>query len=263
MEEIKLLILGIIQGLTEFLPISSSGHIELAKTIFNVSFFHDNGLMVTLILHSATALSTLWVFRRDIFLLLKNFFNKNVNDSHIFFLKILISILPASFVGFFFEKQIKILFNSNIFLTASMLIITGLILYLSDKLKFDKKKVGYQHAFLIGLVQAFAILPGISRSGSTIVIALFMGISKKESSKFSFLMVIPLIFGALLKNVLESEDTIRMDVSLPLIIGFISAFITGIIACKWMVQLVNKSKLKFFGVYCLILGGISILYEVT
>ena len=263
MEEIKLLILGIIQGLTEFLPISSSGHIELAKTIFNVNFFYNNGLMVTLVLHSATALSTLWVFRKDIFLLLKNFFNKNVSDSRIFLLKILISILPASFVGFFFEKQIKILFNSNIFLTASMLIITGLILYLSDKLKFDKKKVGYKHAFLIGLVQAFAILPGISRSGSTIVIALFLGISKKESSKFSFLMVIPLIFGALLKNVLEREDPIRMDFSLPLIIGFISAFITGIIACKWMVKLVNKSKLKFFGVYCLIVGGISILYGVT
>ena len=263
MEEIKLLILGIIQGLTEFLPISSSGHIELAKTIFNVNFFYNNGLMVTLVLHSATALSTLWVFRKDIFLLLKNFFNKNLNDSHVFLLKILISILPASFVGFFFEKQIKILFNSNIFLTASMLIITGLILYLSDKLKFDKKKVGYKHAFLIGLVQAFAILPGISRSGSTIVIALFLGISKKESSKFSFLMVIPLIFGALLKNVLEREDPIRMDFSLPLIIGFISAFITGIIACKWMVKLVNKSKLKFFGVYCLIVGGISILYGVT
>ena len=131
------------------------------------------------------------------------------------------------------------------------------------KLKFDKKKVGYKHAFLIGLAQAFAILPGISRSGSTIVMALFLGISKKESSKFSFLMVIPLIFGALLKNVFESEDPIRMDVNPPLIIGFTSAFITGIIACKWMVKLVNKSKLKFFGIYCLIAGGISLLYEVT
>lgn len=263
MEEIKLLILGVIQGLTEFLPISSSGHIELAKTMFNMDFFYDSGLVVTLVLHTATALSTLWVFRKDILLSFKNFFKKNVNDSHIFLLKILISIIPASLAGFFFEKQIKILFNSNIFLTGSMLIITGLILYLSDKLKFDKKKVGYKHAFLIGLVQAFAILPGISRSGSTIVMALFLGISKKESSKFSFLMVIPLIFGALLKNVFESEDPIRMDVNPPLIIGFISAFITGIIACKWMVKLVNKSKLKFFGIYCLIAGGISLLYEVT
>lgn len=263
MEEIKLLILGIIQGLTEFLPISSSGHIELAKNIFNISFFYDSGLMVTLVLHTATALSTLWVFRNDIFLLFKNFFKKSVNDSHIFFFKILLSIIPASLVGLFFEREIKTLFNSNIFLTGGMLIITGLTLYISDKLKFDKKKVGYKHAFLIGLVQAFAILPGISRSGSTIVMALFLGISKKESSKFSFLMVIPLIFGALLKNVFESEDPVEIDVNLSLIIGFVSAFISGIIACKWMVKLVNKSKLKFFGVYCLIVGGIAILYEIT
>jgi len=260
MEELKLLLIGIIQGLTEFLPISSSGHIELSKAIFNINFFNENGLMVTIVLHTATALSTLWVFREDMFLLLKNFFQANHNDSHSFFLKIVISIIPAALVGLVFEKQIKVLFNSNIILTGSMLIITGLILYFSNKFKFDEKKVGYKHAFFIGLVQAFAILPGISRSGSTIVMALFLGISKKESSKFSFLMVIPLIFGALAKNFIQSKHLIDTEVNLSLAIGFMSAFITGVIACKWMIKLVEKSKLQFFGIYCLIIGTTAIIY---
>ena len=140
MEELKLLLIGIIQGLTEFLPISSSGHIELSKAIFNINFFNENGLLVTIVLHTATALSTLWVFRKDLFLLLKNIIQINHNDSHSFFLKIIISIIPAALVGLVFEKQIKILFNSNIILTGSMLIITGLILYFSNKIKFDEKK---------------------------------------------------------------------------------------------------------------------------
>lgn len=260
MEELKLLLIGIIQGLTEFLPISSSGHIELSKAFFNINFFNENGLLVTIVLHTATALSTLWVFRKDLFLLLKNIIQTNHNDSHSFFLKIIISIIPAALVGLVFEKQIKILFNSNIILTGSMLIITGLILYFSNKIKFDEKKVGYKHAFLIGLVQAFAILPGISRSGSTIVMALFLGISKKESSKFSFLMVIPLIFGALTKNFIQNKHLIDTEVSFSLAIGFMSAFITGVIACRWMIKLVERSKLQFFGIYCLIIGTIALLY---
>ena len=141
-----------------------------------------------------------------------------------------------------------------------MLIITGLILYFSNKIKFDEKKVGYKHAFLIGLVQAFAILPGISRSGSTIVMALFLGISRKESSKFSFLMVIPLIFGALTKNFIQNKHLIDTEVSFSLAIGFMSAFITGVIACRWMIKLVERSKLQFFGIYCLIIGTIALLY---
>ena len=263
MDEIKFLILGVIQGLTEFLPISSSGHIELFKAFFNINYFGNYGLVVTIILHSATALSTLLVFREDIILLLKKFFQTNFNSSHDFFLKIIISMIPASIVGLLFEKEIESLFNSNVLLTGIMLTMTGLFLYFSNKIRLNTKEVSYKHAVLIGLIQAFAILPGISRSGSTIVMALFLGVSKKNSSKFSFLMVIPLIFGALLKNLIESNQSINIELNFALLVGFLSSLITGIIACKWMIKLVEKSKLQYFGIYCFIIGIISILYEVV
>ena len=256
MEIINAIILGIIQGLTEFLPVSSSGHLEIAKAILGEKKVGEESLLMTVVLHFATALSTIIIFRKDILEILIGLLQFKNNDSFWFSLKIVLSMIPAAFVGVFFNNEIEALFGGALTLVGSMLLVTGLLLFLADKAKASAKKVGVKHAIVIGISQAIAILPGISRSGATISTAVLLGIDKEKAARFSFLMVVPLIFGKMAKDILSGNIQYETTTFIPLLIGFIFAFLTGIFACKWMIKLVKSSQLKYFSYYCFVIGGI-------
>ena len=258
MEIINAIILGIIQGLTEFLPVSSSGHLEIAKAILGENKVGEESLLMTVVLHFATALSTIIIFRKDILEILSGLLQFKNNDSFWFSLKIVLSMIPAAFVGVFFNDEIEALFGGALTLVGSMLLVTGLLLFLADKAKASAKKVGIKHAVLIGISQAIAILPGISRSGATISTAVLLGIDKEKAARFSFLMVVPLIFGKMAKDILSGDIQYETTTFIPLFIGFIFAFLTGMFACKWMIKLVKSSQLKYFAYYCFAIGGIVI-----
>ena len=258
MKIINAIILGIIQGLTEFLPVSSSGHLEIAKAILGENKVGEESLLMTVVLHFATALSTIIIFRKDILEILSGLLQFKNNDSFWFSLKIVLSMIPATFVGVFFNDEIEALFGGALTLVGSMLLVTGLLLFLADKAKASAKKVGIKHAILIGISQAIAILPGISRSGATISTAVLLGIDKEKAARFSFLMVVPLIFGKMAKDILSGDIQYETTTFIPLVIGFIFAFLTGMFACKWMIKLVKNSQLKYFAYYCFAIGGIVI-----
>ena len=255
---IEAIILGIVQGLTEFLPVSSSGHLEIAKTVLNVSKQEQN-LLMTVVLHAATALSTIFIFRKDIKEIIIGLFQFKWNEEFQFSLKIILSMIPAGFVGLFFENEIEQLFGGQILLVGSMLLITGLLLFLVDNAKKNNQKVNFANALIIGVSQAIAILPGISRSGATISASVLLGIDREKAARFSFLMVIPLIVGKMCKDILSGDIQTDNTTLLPLIVGFIAAFLTGLIACRWMIRLVKNSQLKYFAYYCFIVGGVSIV----
>jgi undecaprenyl-diphosphatase len=258
MEVIDAVLLGIIQGLTEFLPVSSSGHLELGKAILGDESLPDESLLFTVVLHFATALSTIVVFRKDIYNLLKGVFAFKWNEDIKFVAKIGLSMLPAAIIGFTFESELSALFDGSIKLVGFMLIITALLLYLADKAKNTNKKVSFSNALVIGFSQAIAMLPGISRSGATISTSVLLGNDKTQAARFSFLMVVPLIFGKIAKDLLSGELTYESQNFTILSIGFIAAFISGLFACTWMIALVKKSKLKYFSYYCVIIGLIAI-----
>ena len=258
MNEIDAIILGIIQGLTEFLPVSSSGHLEIARELLNTNQLPSDNLLMTSVLHFATALSTILVFRKDIYDLIKGLFEKENKTSKLYVIKILIAIVPAGLVGFLLSDEIEFLFSGNMILVGIMLIITGTLLFLTKILKTKNFKISSVHALIIGLSQAFAVIPVISRSGATICTSLFLGNNKSEAAKFSFLIVIPVIFGAILKDVLSGhifDNEIQISI---LIIGFISSFLTGVLACKLMLKIVANNNLIYFSFYCFVLGIISI-----
>jgi undecaprenyl-diphosphatase len=255
---LEAIILGVVQGLTEFLPVSSSGHLELAKELLNVSEQEQN-LLMTIVLHAATALSTIFIFRKDIKEIIRGLFQFKWNEEFQFSLKIILSMIPAAFVGLFFENEIEQLFGGQILLVGSMLLITGLLLFLADKAKKTDQKVSFSNALIIGISQAIAILPGISRSGATISTSVLLGIDREKAARFSFLMVVPLILGKMSKDILSGDIQTDSTTLLPLIIGFIAAFLTGLVACKWMIRLIKNSQLKYFAYYCFIVGGISIV----
>ena len=259
MDVLNAIILGIIQGLTEFLPVSSSGHLEIFKVILGDNKLPNESLLMTVILHFATACSTIVVFKDDIKDLILGLFSFEKNDSFWFSVKIILSMVPAVFVGFFFESEIESLFNGNLIIVGSMLILTGALLFLADKAKPSEKKISFSSSLLVGIAQAIAIIPGISRSGSTISTAVILGIDKENAAKFSFLMVVPLIIGKVIKDITSAETIVNNESVFPLIIGFVFAFITGMIACKWMIKLVKNSKLKYFSIYCFLIGIFSII----
>lgn len=261
MDIIDAILLGIIQGLTEFLPVSSSGHLELGKAILGENAVPRESLLFTVILHFATALSTLVIFRKEVFEIFKGLFKFKWNNEFKFSLKILISMLPAAFIGVFFEKELESMFGENIQLVGVMLLITALLLFLADKAKDTTKDVTYPNAFIIGLSQAIAILPGISRSGATISTSVLLGIDKTKAARFSFLMVVPLIFGSIAKTLLAGELSFESAQIVPIAAGFMAAFVSGLLACTWMIQLVKKSKLSWFAIYCLIVGLLAIMFE--
>ena len=260
MDILNAIILGIIQGLTEFLPISSSGHLEIAKIILSDKNIGEQSMLMTVVLHGATALSTIYIFWHDIYDIIKGLFS-GIKKDIFFSIKIILSMIPAVFLGLIWEDKIEKLFNGNLQLVGSMLIITAILLFFAEKSKSSKKNVGFLDSIIIGVFQAIAILPGISRSGSTISISVLLGIDKEKSARFSFLMVVPLILGKILKDIYSGEINFTNAESSPLLIGFVSSFIVGIIACKLMIKIVKQSKLKYFAYYCIIIGSSIIIYH--
>lgn len=252
-------ILGVIQGLTEFLPVSSSGHLEIGKALLGDHSLPKESMLYTVVLHFATALSTVVIFRKDILEIIKGLFQFQWNASSRFSVKIIISMIPAALVGYFFESQMEVLFGDNIVLVGFMLIVTALLLWLTDMAKRTPKKVSYGNAFVIGVAQAIAILPGISRSGSTIATSVLLGNDKTQAARFSFLMVVPLIFGKIAKDLLDGNVFQSQVDFVSLSIGFLAAFVTGLFACTWMISLVKKSKLKYFSIYCFVVGVLTIV----
>lgn len=261
MDVIDAIILGIIQGLTEFLPVSSSGHLELAKALLGDESLPKDSLLFTVILHFATALSTVVVFRKDVASILKGIFKLEWNEDLQFVSKIAVSMLPAVFVGLFFEEELEMLFGGQVLFVGFMLLITAVLLILADQAKNTDKKVSFTNAFVIGLSQAVAILPGISRSGATISTSVLLGNDKNKAARFSFLMVVPLIFGKIAKDLLSGEINYEGDQLFTLSIGFATAFFSGLVACTWMIAIVRNSKLKYFAYYCVLVGIIAIISD--
>jgi len=260
MSILEAIILGIIQGLTEFLPVSSSGHLELAKFIMGNDTLPKESLLMTVVLHFATALSTVVIFRKEIVEIIKGLFQLKWNDEFKFSLKIVLSMIPAAIVGVVLNDQIEAFFDGKILLVGCMLLVTGGLLLLADKAKNTNKSVGFGHSVIIGISQAIAILPGISRSGATISTSVLLGIDRERAARFSFLMVVPLIFGKIAKDVMSDEFTTSSISAVNLSAGFIFAFLTGLLACTWMIKLVKQSKLSYFSLYCFIIGAIAIIY---
>ena len=262
MDIIDSIILGIIQGLTEFLPVSSSGHLELGKAILGDNSVPEESLLFTVILHFATALSTIVVFRKDILDLIRGVLKFEWNDDLQFVSKIVVSMIPAVIIGLFFEEQLEALFGGNILLVGCMLIITAILLFMADKAKDTTKKVSFKNAIIIGVSQAIAMISGISRSGATISTSVLLGNDKTKAARFSFLMVVPLILGKIAKDVLSGDISMESQNITALSAGFIAAFIAGLFACTWMIALVKKSKLSYFAIYCVIVGVIAIVFSI-
>ena len=260
-EIISYLILGLIQGLTEFLPVSSSGHLALCSKILGIK--SDDIAFFMVLAHFATALSTIIVFRKEIASLAAGVFQKSSkgNVSRKYILLLALSAIPAAIVGFTLKDKIEALEDSPQFV-GYMLLVTAVILTLSQKLNSDlEKKVNYNSSILIGLAQALAILPGISRSGSTIGAALLLGISREKAAKFSFLMALPVILGA---TALKTKELYEggFQASAPIevyVFGVIAAFVSGLIACKLMIRLVKGTNLLWFAVYCAVIGVVAIV----
>ena len=258
MDVLDAIILGIIQGFTEFLPVSSSGHLELGKAILGDNSIPEESLLFTVILHFATALSTIVVFRKDIVQISTSLLQFSWNEETQFVSKIVISMLPAVVVGLLFEEELESFFGGNIAFVGFMLLVTALLLWLADRSKNTGKPVTFKNALIIGLSQTVAMLPGISRSGATISTSVLLGNDKSKAARFSFLMVIPLIFGKIAKDILSGELTTEATNFTTLGIGFAAAFISGLIACTWMIKLVKKSKLSYFSIYCVVVGLLAI-----
>ena len=243
MEILHAIILGIVQGLTEFLPVSSSGHLEIVKCILSDENIGKQSMLMTVVLHAATALSTIYIFWEDIVKIIKGLFSGEKSDVS-FSLKIILSMIPAVIMGLVWEETIESFFDCNLSFVGTMLIITALLLYFADKSKSTDKQVSFFHSIIIGISQAIAILPGISRSGATISTSVLLGVDKEKSARFSFLMVVPLILGKMFKDIFSADLCLTSNESLPLLFGFISAFMIGIMACKLMIKIVKNSKLK-------------------
>lgn len=258
MSYIDAILLGIIQGLTEFLPVSSSGHLELGKAILGDNSVPEESLLFTVVLHFATALSTLVVFRKEVMEILRGLFQFKWNEQTEFSMKIIVSMIPAALIGFLFEEQLEAFFGGNIQFVGFMLIVTAILLYLADKAKDTSKKVSFPNALIIGIAQAIAMLPGISRSGATISTSVLLGIDKTRSARFSFLMVVPLIFGKIAKDILSGDLNLESGQMGLMGVGFIAAFVSGMLACTWMIKLVRSSKLSYFSIYCLVVGLVAI-----
>lgn len=259
---IEAILLGIVQGLTEFLPVSSSGHIELGTAFLDVK--SGDNLLFSVIVHGATALSTIVVFRKFIAETFKGSLSTKWNASHSFILKIVISMIPVAIVGVFFKDEVESLFGGHVLIVGIMLLVTGILLTFSYYAKSKQGDVTRFKSFIIGLAQAFAILPGVSRSGATISTALLLGVDKAKATSFSFLMVLPPILGATLLEVLEllkNTEEYQLIGIAPVAAGFIAAFLAGLFACSWMIKIVQRGKLIYFAIYCFIIGTLVISLE--
>ena len=263
LEVLRSAVLGIVQGLTEFLPVSSSGHLEIAKFLLGDKAVGEESLLMTVMLHFATALSTIVVFRKDIWTIIKDLFNKPWNEGQEFVLRIVISMLPAGLIGFFFEPMFELLFNRRVGFVGFMLLITAAMLFIADKPHHERRPLRRWDALWIGCAQAVALLPGISRSGSTLATSLYLGIERYQAARFSFLMVVPLILGKIGYEVVMGDGPGSSAGAMALIVGFGAAFVSGILACKWMIRLVMKSSLRYFGIYCIAVGLFAIILSIV
>ncbi len=253
------IILGIIQGLTEFLPISSSGHIELGSALLNVQT--KNNFLFSLVVHGATALSTMVVFRKDLLTLAQDGLKFQWNASTKYLVLLIISAVPVAIIGLMYDQEIEGFFSGETLLVGFMLLVTGLLLSLTYYSPPKSGSVSWGRAVLIGLAQAISILPGISRSGATISTALLLGVEKEQAARFSFLMVlIPILGGTLLKllEYLQNPGGYEQISIWVLVAGFIAAFLSGLLACNWMISIVKKGKLIYFAIYCFVVGAIAI-----
>ena len=265
MNWLQALILGIIQGLTEYLPVSSSGHLAIGQALFGLADGESN-LTFTVVLHIATVLSTVVILWSEIVWIFRDLFKWKWNEGTRYVVNILISMIPVAIVGLFFKDKIEAVFGSGLLIVGIMLLVTAALLAFSYFAKpRQKENISPVHAFVIGIAQACAVMPGLSRSGSTIATGLLLGNKKEKLAQFSFLMVIPPVLGEAL---LDVKDMFEVGVSeamggispLALVVGFLAAFITGCFACKWMVNLVKKGKLVWFAVYCASVGIIAIVF---
>lgn len=263
MDWLQALVLGLLQGLTEYLPVSSSGHLTIGSYLFGLN--GEDNLAFTVVVHVATVFSTLVVLWKEIDWILKGLFKFRMNDETKYFINILISMIPVGIVGVFFKDQVEEVFGSGLLIVGCMLIVTAALLVFSYYARpRQRENISPLHAFIIGLAQAVAVLPGLSRSGSTIATGLLLGNKKEKLAQFSFLMVIPPILGEALLDVikgLKGEEAFGGIDAMPLIVGFVAAFVSGCVACKWMINIVKKGKLVWFGVYCAIAGAATIVFS--
>ena len=255
MSWIEAIILGIVQGLTEFLPVSSSGHLAIGKALFGIE---TTDISFEVAVHAATVLATIVVFRKDIVKLLQGLFQFKMNPETRYILLILLSMIPVFIVGVFFKDSVEELFGSGLLVVGVALIVTALLLFLSETLSARRGgeggKVTWKSALWMGVAQAVAVVPGLSRSGSTIATGLLCGVRKDEVARFSFLMVLVPILGEAFLDVVGGDFAASSVGVLPLVLGFVAAFLSGLFACRAMIVLVKKARLKWFALYCALVG---------
>jgi undecaprenyl-diphosphatase len=251
------LIFGLVQGLTEFLPVSSDGHLEIVKYLFGGI---EESFLFSIAVHGATVLSILVVFRSDIMNLLRGVFKFRMNEETKYVLKLVVSMIPVAIVGFTMRAKVEALFVADMDITGSYLLVTALYLLIGHFVPKGEKPISYGGAFIIGIAQAIAVLPGLSRSGSTVATGLVLGNSKNDLARFSFLMVIVPIIGANFMQAVKSEPQAVDGVLLPLIVAFVAAFVSGYAACRWMINIVKNGKLGWFALYCILLGLTLIIF---
>ena len=261
MEWFEALILGLIQGLTEYLPVSSSGHLAIGSALFDIQ--GEDNLAFTIVVHVATVFSTLVILWKEIDWIFCGLFKFEMNAETRYVINILISMIPIGIVGVFFKDYVEAIFGSGLLIVGCCLLVTALLLTFSYYAKpRPKENISMKDAFIIGLAQACAVLPGLSRSGSTIATGLLLGDNKAKLAQFSFLMVIPPILGEALMDGMKmmKGEAVAGDIpALSLIVGFIAAFVSGCLACKWMINIVKKGKLIYFAIYCAIAGTATLV----
>lgn len=260
MSIIEAILLGIIQGLTEFLPVSSSGHLELGRALLSIET--NDSLTFTVLTHGATVLSTIVVFRREILALFRGLLVPGWTENHRYTGKLILSMVPVGILGLVGQEQVEQLFTGQILLVGSALLLTGLLLGLTTRMANQGRQLKASHAMIIGLAQAVAVIPGISRSGATIGTALLMGVDRSQATRFSFLMVLVPVIGATALKVrtllTEGAPAGESTGILALTMGFLAAFLAGLLACQWMITLVRRGQLLYFAIYCLIIGSLAI-----
>lgn len=263
MNGLEALVLGILQGLTEYLPVSSSGHLAIGSALFGIE--GEESLAFTILVHIATVLSTLVVLWKEIVWIFEGLFKFKMNEETRYALNIVVSMIPVGIVGVFFMDEVEAVFGSGLLIVGSMLLLTALLLTFSYYAKpRQKEKISLKDAFIIGLAQACAVMPGLSRSGSTIATGLLLGNKKEKLAQFSFLMVIPPILGQALLDglkLMNGENVVGDIPTSSLLIGFVAAFLSGCLACKWMINIVKRGKLIYFAIYCAIAGLVTLAYS--
>lgn len=261
MSELESVILGFVQGLTEFLPVSSSGHLAIGKEILGIN---SDNLGFEIVVHAATVTSTIVVFREEIWKLIRGFLKFRANEESTYIYKIIISMIPVFIIGIFFKDYVESIFGSGLLIVGICLLVTALLLTLSNYYKPKERELSYKSAFLIGVAQAIAVLPGLSRSGTTISTGLLLGVRKDQVAKFSFLMVLVPVLGEAFLELLTGNLSISSSgiSATSLVLGFISAFIAGLLACKLMIALVSRAKLIGFAIYCAIAGMVCLGYAI-